>query len=188
MIVIDKRWLGIEEKGGHAPGFIGEHAEVIWLGIMLVLVMIFFSWSVIGVTTGSSTSYRYGMPLFSGLPSQAQVAVREFQASPPKDGTSEVINGILVVNMTVTQSNGFNPDVIVAKPGEQVVIIENSPDVVTGFYLRLPDGVVNVNTVPGVPSYIYFPAPSAPGNYTWREPEYGGYDFSYWTGTLEVVQ
>ncbi|WP_174632619.1 proton pump complex quinol oxidase subunit SoxA [Metallosphaera tengchongensis] len=158
---------------------------------MLILVAVFFSWSVIEVTNGSSTSVRYGLPLFSGLPPEAQAAVKTFESSPPPNGTSEVVNGILVVNMTAVQnatfSDVFKPNFIKATPGEPIVIILNSPQVITGFFIRLPDGVVNVNAIPGTPSYVYFLAPNQPGNYTWREPELAGYDFSYMTGTLEVV-
>ncbi len=170
---------------------IAHHAELAWFIVMLVMVAVFFSWSVIEVTNGSSTSIRYGLPLFSGLPAQAQQAVLTFEKSPPTNHTSEVINGILVVNMTAEQngsfSDVFHPNVIVAQPGEPITIILNSPQVITGFFIRLPDGVVNVNAIPGEPSYVYFVAPNQPGNYTWREPELAGYDFSYMTGTLEVV-
>ncbi len=163
---------------------IKEHAELSWFIVMMILVAVFVAWNIRGIISGSSTSYRYGLPLFSGMPKCAQEAVKYFEAHPK--GYCEVVNGILVVNMTVTQPNGFHPDVIKAKPGEQIAIILNSPEVITGFFLRLPDGVVNVNAVPGYVSYIYFVAPSSPGNYTWREPEFAGYNYSYWTGTLEV--
>lgn len=168
-----------------------HHAELAWFIVMLILVAVFFSWSVLEVTKGESTSIRYGLPLFSGLPPQAQEAVKIFNSSPPSNRTSEVINGILVVNMTAVQNGTFNdvfhPNVIVAQPGEPITIILNSPQVITGFFIRLPDGVINLNAIPGEPSYVYFVAPTHPGNYTWREPEYAGYDFSYMTGTLEVV-
>lgn len=164
-----------------------HHAELIWFIIMLCLVVAYSTWNVYTVNSGTSTSYRYGLPLYSGLPEYAQKAVEYFNSHPPTNGYSEVINGTLVVNMTITQLRGFVPNVIVANASEPVVIILNSPDVITGFYMRLPDGVVNVNAVPGQPSYVFFIAPSHPGNYTWRDPEYSAYNFSYFTGTLEVV-
>ena len=168
-----------------------HNAELAWFVIMLIMVAVFFSWSVVEVTNGSSTSIRYGLPLFSGLPPFAQQAVINFQRHPPANGTSEVINGVLVVNMTAYQnstfSDVFQPNLIVVQPNQPVVIILNSPQVITGFFMRLPHGVVDVNAIPGEPSYVYFVTPSQPGNYTWREPEYAGYGFSYMTGTLEVV-
>jgi heme/copper-type cytochrome/quinol oxidase subunit 2 len=165
---------------------IKEHAELSWFIVMMILVAVFVAWNIRGIISGSSTSYRYGLPLLSGMPEDAQNAVKYFDSHPPVNGSCEVINGILVVNMTVTQPDGFHPDLIKAKPNEPIVIILNSPQVITGFFLRLPDGVVNVNAVPGYVSYVYFVAPSSPGNYTWREPEYACYNYSYWTGTLEV--
>ena len=165
---------------------IKKHAELAWFIVMLVLVSIFSGWNIYGVTHGTSTSYRYGLPCFSGLPKQAQNAVLYFD-SHDLGKQEAVINGILVVNMTITQTNGFTPNVIIANTSEPVVIILNSPQVVTGFYLRLPNGVVQVNAVPGTPSYIYFVTPNSPGNYTWRDSEYSAYNFSYFTGTLEVV-
>ncbi len=87
---------------------ITHHAELAWFIVMLIMVAVFFSWSVIEVTNGSSTSIRYGLPLFSGLPEQAQVAVKAFESSPPANRTSEVINGILVVNMTAKQNGTFS--------------------------------------------------------------------------------
>ncbi|BAK54162.1 MULTISPECIES: proton pump complex quinol oxidase subunit SoxA [Sulfurisphaera] len=167
--------------------FIKEHAELVWFVVMLTLVAIFSGWNIYGVTHGTSTSYRYGLPCFSGLPKQAQQAVLYFNSHPPSGQSYEVVNGILVVNMTITQQNGFQPDLIIANTSEPVVIILNSPQVITGFYLRLPDGVVQVNAVPGTPSYIYFVTPPTPGNFTWRDSEYSAYNFSYFTGTLEVM-
>ena len=166
---------------------ISEHAEVIWFVVMLALVAIFTGWNIYGVANGTSTSYRYGLPLFSGLPKEAQQAVLYFESHPPSGEPYEVVNGILVVNMTITQQDGFVPNLIRANADQPVVIILNSPEVITGFYIRLPDGVVQVNAVPGTPSYIYFVTPSTPGNYTWRDSEYSAYNFSYFTGTLEVV-
>ena len=163
-----------------------EHAEEIWFAVMLVLVAIFSGWNYYNVLSGHSVSLRYGLPLFSGLPPQAQQAVKYFETHPPKEGYSEVIDGILVVNMTVMQYK-YIPNVIIANTSEPVVIILNSVNISAGFYLRLPNGVINVNSVPGVPDYIYFVTPNSPGNYTWREPEYVGYSSSYMTGTLEVV-
>ncbi len=162
---------------------IKEHAEVAWFVVMLILVAVFVAWNIVGVTNGSSTSFRYGLPLKSGMPTDAQEAVNYFQSHG--GGSEEVINGILVVNMSVG-FKGFSPDVITANTSQPVVVILNSPSVITGFFMRFPDGVVNVNAVPGYTSYIYFVTPSTPGNYTWRDPEYAGYNFSYWTGTLEV--
>lgn len=153
----------------------------------MVLVAIFTGWNIYGVVNGTSTSYRYGLPLFSGLPKQAQQAVLYFESHPPSGEPYEVVNGILVVNMTITQQDGFVPNLIRANTDQPVVIILNSPEVITGFYIRLPDGIVQVNAVPGTPSYIYFVTPSTPGNYTWRDSEYSAYNFSYFTGTLEVV-
>ncbi|MCI2413995.1 MAG: cytochrome c oxidase subunit II [Candidatus Aramenus sp.] len=163
-----------------------EHAELAWFVVMLILVAVFVAWNIEGVAHGSSTSYRYGLPLYSGLPKDAQAAVSYFYSHPPEKGYSEVVNGILVVNMTVT-FKGYTPSLIVANESQPVVIILNSPQVITGFFMRLPDGVVNVNAVPNTTSYVYFVTPNTPGNYTWREPEYAGYNFSYWVGTLEVV-
>ena len=154
---------------------------------MLIIIVGFFSWEVVQIQTGANVSYRYGLPLFSGLPKQAQEAVEYFNSHPPLNHTSEVIDGLLVVNMTVYQYY-YHPNLIVVQPGQQVVLIINSPQVITGIYLRLPHGVINVNAVPGIPSYVYFIAPKTPGNYTWYEPEYAGYAFSTnMTGTLEVV-
>ncbi|BCU66727.1 quinol oxidase subunit 2 [Sulfolobales archaeon HS-7] len=164
-----------------------EHAEVIWFIVMLVLVVGYFSWSVIEIERGSSTSYRYGLPCFSGLPKDAQDAVLAFERDPPANHTSEVIDGILVVNMTVTQPDGFHPSIIVAHTNQPVTIMITSNQVVTGFYLRLPYGVVNINSVPNITTYVYFVTPQTPGNYIWHEPEYAGWNFSYWNGTLEVV-
>lgn len=163
-----------------------HHAEEIWFAVMLVLVATFSIWNAVTISQGTSTSYRYGLPLFSGLPKDAQDAVLYFQSHPPQNGYSEVVNGILVVNMTYSQSKGFIPNVIVANAGQPIVIILNSPDVIAGFYMRLQDGIINVNAVPGQPSYVYIVAPSTPGNYTWRNPEYSGYSSSYFTGTLVV--
>ncbi|NON62246.1 proton pump complex quinol oxidase subunit SoxA [Acidianus sp. RZ1] len=161
-----------------------EHAEVAWFIVMLILVGVFVGWNIVGVSAGSSTSYRYGLPLFSGMPKFAQNAVLQYEKDP--NGTIEDINGVLVVNMTVTQPDGYKPDLIVAQPGQPVAIIVNSPQIITGFFLRLPNGVVQINSPPGYTTYAFFYAPKTPGNYTWREPEYAGYNFSYWTGTLEV--
>lgn len=168
------------------PENIKHHAELIWFIVMLVLVAIFATWNIYGVSNGTSTTYRYGLPLFSGLPKDAQNAVLYFDSHPPTNQSYEVINGILVVNMTVTQLKGYVPNVIIANTSEPVVIIINSPDAITGFFIRFPDGVVNVNSPPGYTTYAYFVTPSMPGNYTWRDPEYSGYNFSYFTGTLEV--
>ncbi|MCY0850979.1 proton pump complex quinol oxidase subunit SoxA [Sulfuracidifex metallicus] len=162
---------------------IKEHAEVSWFIVMLIIIAVFVGWNIAGVTSGSSTSFRYGLPLKSGLPENAQKAVDEYQSRP--DSSQEVVNGVLVVNMSVT-FKGFSPDVIVANSSEPVVVILKSPQVISGFFMRFQDGVVNVNIVPGYTSYVYFVTPSQPGNYTWRDPEYSGYNFSYWTGTLEV--
>ena len=167
-------------------GHIKEHAELAWFIVMLTLVAIFAGWNIYGVTHGTSTSYRYGLPCFSGLPKQAQQAVLYYDSHDPSQQQA-VVNGVLIVNMTITQTNGFSPNVIKANTSEPVVIILNSPQVITGFYLRLPNGVVQVNAVPGTPSYIYFVTPNSPGNYTWRDSEYSAYNFSYFTGTLEVV-
>jgi len=164
---------------------IKEHAELSWFIVMLILVAIFVGWNIVGVTSGSSTSYRYGLPLFSGMPKIAQAAVKYFESHPPANGDSEVVNGVLVVNMTVTQL-GYNPNIIIANANEPIAIILHSPQVITGFFMRLPDGVVNINAPPNYTNYVYFVAPSTPGNYTWRDPEYAGYNFSYWTGILEV--
>ena len=163
----------------------------IWFIIMYVLVAIFAGWNVYGVTHGTSTGYRYGLPLFSGLPKQAQEAVLIFNKSYV--GQQEaVINvsgvSILVVNMTINQATGFSPNLIVAEPNEPVVLQIYSPQVITGFYMILPSGVVQINTVPGMPTYEYFVTPNTPHtNYTFIEPEYAAYNFSYWNGTLEVV-
>lgn len=162
-----------------------HNAELIWFIVMICLVVGYFSWQVSIILSGKNVSYRYGLPLFSGLPKFAQNEVIEFEHDPPSNLT-EVINGTLIVNMTIYQYY-FKPDLIVAKPGQPVVIILNSPNATAGFYLRLPSGVINVNVVPGIPSYIYFVAPNQPGNYTWYEPEYIGWGFSYMNGTLEVV-
>jgi len=164
---------------------IKEHAELVWLVVMLALVAIFAGWNVYGVTHGTSTSYRYGLPCFSGLPKQAQQAVLYYDSHDPSQQQA-VVNGILIVNMTITQTNGFSPNMIKANTSEPVVIILNSPQVIAGFYLRLPNGVIQVNAVPGKPSYIYFVAPNSLGNYTWMNSEYSDYNFSYQTGTLEV--
>jgi len=167
---------------------IKEHAEEIWFIIMLLLVATFFTWNVYYILTGKSFSLRYGLPCFSGLPPEAQEAVKYFESHPPPAGQySEVVNGILVVNLTAVQYK-WVPNVIIVNKSESVVLIINSPQVVTGFYLRLPNGIINVNNVPGIPSYVYFVTPNQPGNYTWRDAEYAGYASSYMTGTLEVVQ
>lgn len=166
---------------------IKEHAELVWFIVMLILVGIFSGWNIFGVTHGTSTSYRYGLPLFSGLPKSAQQAVIYFNSHPPSNKPYEVINGILVVNMTITQTSGYTPNIIIANTSQPIVVILYSPQVITGFFMRLPDGVVNVNAVPGTPSYVYFVTPTTPGNFTWRDPEYSAYNFSYFTGTLEVV-
>jgi|GEM_PF-339885 heme/copper-type cytochrome/quinol oxidase subunit 2 len=184
---INLKNIKLDKKYSTVPGllrWIKEEAEVLWFAVMLVLVIGFFSWTLVDLTTGVSTSYRYGLPLFSGLPAEAQEAVEYFQAHPPSNN-SEVVNGILVVNVTITQYN-FTPDLIQARVGEPVVLILNSPDLISAFYMRLPSGVINVNVVPGMPSYAYFLAPNSPGNYTWRESEYVGWGTSYMTGTLEV--
>ncbi|QGA68355.1 proton pump complex quinol oxidase subunit SoxA [Sulfolobus sp. E11-6] len=166
---------------------IKEHAEEVWFIIMLILVATFFSLNVYYILTGKSFSLRYGLPEFSGLPPQAQAAVRYFETHPPPSGQySEVINGTLVVNLTTVQYRWI-PNVIVANVSEPVVLIINSPQVDTGFYLRLPNGLVNINNVQGITSYVYFIAPNQPGNYTWYNAEYDGYASSYMTGTLEVV-
>ncbi len=166
---------------------IKEHAEEAWFIVMLILVAVFFSWNVYYILTGKSFSLRYGLPCFTGLPKQAQEAVKYFDSHPPPSGQySEVINGMLIVNLTATQYN-WTPSVIIANESEPVVLIINSPQVDTGFYLRLPNGIINVNNVPGITSYVYFVTPNQPGNYTWRNAEYDGYASSYMTGTLEVV-
>lgn len=162
-----------------------HNLELIWFIIMLTLVIGYFTWQVTIVQSGKDISYRDGLPLFSGLPKFAQNAVLAFE-SDPTHKVSEVINGTLVVNMTIYQYY-FSPNVIVAKPGQPVVIILNSPNATAGFYMQLPGGVIDVNVVPGTPSYVYFVSPNQPGNYTWREPEYIGGGFSYMNGTLEVV-
>jgi len=165
---------------------IKEHAEEVWFIVMLVLVLIFFSWNVYYLSTGKSFSLDYGLPTYSGLPEQAQKAVQYFDSHPPSPGQySEVINGMLVVNLTATQYK-WTPDLIVVNKSEPVVLIINSPQVDTGFYLRTPDGVINLNNVAGITSYAYFVI-NQPGNYTWRDAEYAGYNSSYMTGTVEVV-
>jgi len=166
---------------------IKEHAEEVWFIIMLILVATFFSWNVYYVLTGKSFSLRYGLPEFSGLPPQGQEAVKYFETHPPPPGEySEVINGTLVVNITAVQYKWI-PNVIVANVSEPVVLIVNSPQADTGFYLRLPNGLININDVPGITSYVYFITPNQPGNYTWYNAEYDGYASSYMTGTLEVI-
>ena len=168
----------------------GDRILDIWVAILFILVGVFSGWNIYGVTHGTGTGYRYGLPLFSGLPKQAQEAVLYFNSHDV--GKQEaVINvsgiPILVVNMTVSQVYGFIPNLIVANTSEPVVLQIYSPQVITGFYMTLPSGVVQINAVPGMANYEYFVTPSTPGNYTFMEPEYAGYNFSYWTGTLEVV-
>ncbi|WP_187152727.1 proton pump complex quinol oxidase subunit SoxA [Acidianus manzaensis] len=168
------------------PEKLKHHAELAWFIVMLILVAIFVGWNIYGVTHGTSTTYRYGLPLFSGMPKNAQTAVIYFDSHPPANSSWEVVNGILVVNMTITQLKGFTPNIIIANTSQPVVIILHSPDVITGFFMRLPDGVININAPPGYDNYVYFVTPSQPGNYTWRDPEYSAYNFSYFTGILEV--
>jgi cytochrome aa3-600 menaquinol oxidase subunit 2 len=165
---------------------IKEHAEEIWFIVMLVIVAAYSIWNAYYILTGRSFSIRYGEPLFSGLPKEAQSAVIYFESHPPNGGYSEVINGTLVVNLTAVQYKWI-PNVIVVNESEPVVLIINSPQVDTGFFLRLPNGVINVNNVPGITSYVYFIAPNQPGNYTWYNAEYDGYASSYMTGTLVVL-
>ena len=154
---------------------------------MLAIILGYFSWEIVQIQAGTNVSFRYGLPLYSGMPKQAQEAVTYFNAHPPVNHTSEVVKGILVVNMTVYQYY-YSPNLIKVTPGQQIVLIINSPQVITGIYLRLPNGIINVNAVPGIPSYVYFVAPTTQGNYTWYEPEYAGYAFSTnMTGVLEVV-
>ena len=127
------------------------------------LVRIFAGWNVYGVTHGTSTGYRYGLPLFSGLPKQVQQAVPYFNHYDTSKQEA-VINGVLVVNITVNQNSRFIPN----------VIITNTK-------------VFRINAVPGMPNYEYFVTPNTPGNYTWVEPKYDAYNFSYLSETLEVV-
>jgi len=163
----------------------------VWFIIMYVVVGIFSGLNAYIVTQGTNTGYRYGLPLFSGMPKQAQEAVLYFNSHDQGKQEAVInINGtnIVVVNMTVDQATGFSPNVIVANTSEPVAIQLYSPQVITGFYIWLPgEGVVQMNTVPGMATYEYFVTPNTPGNYTWYEPEYAAYNFSYWNGTLEVV-
>jgi len=65
---INLKNIKLDKKYSTVPGllrWIKEEAEVLWFAVMLVLVIGFFSWTLVDLTTGVSTSYRYGLPLFS---------------------------------------------------------------------------------------------------------------------------
>jgi heme/copper-type cytochrome/quinol oxidase subunit 2 len=153
--------------GMGAASWIKKHGELTWFLVLLVLVGIFATWSLEEVVSGTSTNYRFGLPLASGVP-------------------RPLPNGTLVVNITAYQW-GYTPDVIVAKPGQPVLVVLHSRDVVHGFLLKLPSGTVNVDIVPGTLSYVFFYAPNTPGNYTWRCSEYCGIGHSFMNGTVEVI-
>ena len=147
-------------------GFLSNNkgqAESSWFAEDYLLVGVFSGWNIYGVTHGTSTGHRYGLPLFSGLPKQAQEAVLYFNSHDV--GKQEaVISEVLVVNMTVNQNSMFIPNVIIANTK-----------------------VVQINAVPGMANYEYFVTPNTPGSYTSEEPEYAAYNFSYLAGILEVV-
>ncbi len=177
----------------------GEHRdwEKIWFIVMLVIVAAFVSYSFLTVVTGSTATYRYGLPLASGVPKPLPngtviIYMEGVQWAWVPQNATEIIytaNGtvvkIPVTSQVITYVNGY--PYIKVYPGQPVEFVLYSNNVVHGFYIRLPHGVQNVNIVPGIDSYSFFFAPTTPGNYTFHCAEYCGVGHSYMYGYLEVV-
>ena len=71
--------------------------------------------------------------------------------------------------------NGSYNDLVVVYAGQSVQINLTSASVTQGLYLPFrTQNVVNVQVVPGYPSYASFVAPTSPGIYPMPESEYDG--------------
>lgn len=174
----------------------GKDWEKIWFMVMMLLVAIFVGISYYSIVTGSSATYRYGLPLGSGLPHPLpngtvviyMLAVQ--WAFIPQNATEIIyVNGhmenISVTAQVITYANGY--PYLKVMPGQPVVIVLYSNNVDHGFYIRLPHGAQNWNIVPGVNSYAFFYAPTTPGNYTFYCSEYCGVGHAYMYGYLWVM-
>ena len=168
---------------------------------MLALVIAFTGYSYVSLANGTSTTYRYGLPLGSGLPKPLpngtlvvyMLAVQ--WAFIPQNATEIIyVNGHME-NISVPQvigyTQGYDPGLSVpyikAMPGQPIVIVLYSNNVVHGFYIRLPHGTQNWNIVPGINSYAFFYAPNTPGNYTFHCSEYCGVGHPLMYGYIWVM-
>ncbi|QKR01138.1 quinol oxidase subunit 2 [Metallosphaera tengchongensis] len=164
---------------------------------MLVIVAAFVAYSFFGVVSGSTATYRYGLPLASGLPKPLPngtvvIYMEGVQWAWVPQNATELLytaNGTLVkvpvTSQVITYVDGF--PYVKVYPGQPVEFILYSNNVVHAFYIRLPHGTQNVNIVPGIDSYSFFFAPTTPGNYTFHCAEYCGVGHSYMYGYLEVM-
>ncbi|AOL17370.1 quinol oxidase subunit 2 [Sulfolobus sp. A20] len=171
--------------------------EKIWFIVMLVLVTIFTGLSYFTIVNGSSATYRYGLPLASGVPKPLPngtvvIYMAAIQWAFLPNNATEIIylpNGtmenISVTSQVITYVHGY--PYIKVYPNQPVLFILYSNNVVHGFYIRLPHGAQNVNIVPGINSYSFFFSPSTPGNYTFHCAEYCGIGHSYMYGYLWVM-
>ncbi|WP_240938895.1 proton pump complex quinol oxidase subunit SoxA [Metallosphaera hakonensis] len=171
--------------------------EKIWFIVMLVIVAAFVGYSFFGVVSGSTATYRFGLPLQSGVPKPLPngtvvVYMEGVQWAWVPQNATEIVytpNGTMmeipVSGNVITYINGF--PYIKVYPNQPVEMVLYSNNVVHAFYIRLPHGPQNVNIVPGINSYSFFFAPSSPGNYTFHCAEYCGIGHSYMYGYLWVM-
>jgi len=171
--------------------------EKIWFIVMLIVVIAYTGYSYASVITGSAATYRYGLPLASGVPKPLPngtviIYMLGVQWAWSPINATEIIylpNGtmenISVTSQVIGYINGF-PYIKVA-PHQPIEMVLFSNNVMHAFYLRLPHGPQNWNIVPGVNSYAFFYAPSTPGNYTFHCAEYCGIGHSYMYGYLWVI-
>ncbi|EZQ04935.1 MULTISPECIES: proton pump complex quinol oxidase subunit SoxA [Acidianus] len=173
----------------------GRDWEKIWFVVMLVIVAIFVGVSYSSIISGSAATFRYGLPLHSGVPKLPNGTVVIYMLAVqwawlPQNATEIIYapNGtILHIPITnfVTYVNGY--PYIKVQPGQPVEMVLYSNNVVHAFYLRLPHGPQNWNIVPGINSYAFFYAPTTAGNYTFHCAEYCGIGHSYMYGYLWVM-
>ena len=169
---------------------------------MLALVIAFTGYSYATIVTGTTATYRYGLPLGSGVPKPLpngtlvvyMLAVQ--WAFIPQNATEIIyVNGhmenISVTSKVFGYTEGYNPGnsvpYIKVMPGQPVLIVLYSNNVVHGFYIRLPHGTQNWNIVPGINSYAFFYAPTTPGLYAFHCSEYCGVGHPLMYGYLWVV-
>ncbi|AEE94746.1 quinol oxidase subunit B [Acidianus hospitalis W1] len=169
--------------------------EKIWFGVMLLLVIIFVAWSYESILTGSTATYRYGLPLKCGLPPKLPngtlvIYMLAVQWSWIPQNVSEIIylpNGTIqqvLITDAIMYVDGF--PYIKVYPNQPIELILYSNNVVHAFYMQLPHGDQNWNIVPGIDSYAFFYAPATPGNYSFHCAEYCGIGHSYMYGYFDV--
>jgi len=160
-----------------------ENIELLWLGIVLVLLAI-----LVVVTAETIFNDVGGVPAsVTQIPNGAQVInvtliAHQYYFQVYENG---LVNSKIIIDNQVLP---YYNNLIITKPGVWLNITMLSADVTHNLYVPIFDTkVINVQILPQMKQYATMPTPSIPGFYTFLGGEYSGPLYAYEVGGILVL-